>query len=222
MSVDLNDLELSPEFLSATDDVTDAGADSQFFAAPAPPDDGKHLVKLGLGRDGIKVKRQFQKGDPQGQPSGAMYLGVHLAEKGQVLEGQPGFTLFDRVTSLKMAQSGTSRLRAILSSAGCPAPVGSTLAELRAHTEAALASEPLVSVWTQWRGSVKLSDGKYWDCIKGQSNFPLDSNGRRMSTVWIKVDESGDQPTFSYTTSDDPEGIEVKAQATPVRYGAAS
>jgi hypothetical protein len=217
--IDLNDLQLLDEFSGVIDEVME-GADQEFFSVPAPVNDGPHQVTLTLGRDGIGLGRQKQEGDQDGQPTGQPFLKVHLEMR--PIEGThegPGYVLFDRVNSIKFANAATSRLRAVLAKAGVPAPARCTLAELKAHTEAALASKPSVTVVTQWRASAKI-DGKYVDVFKGQGNFPKDAQGKPRHTVNVKVAASagGQSPSFVICDASDPEGMEIKAQATPVRY----
>src|SRR5512146_1332564 len=140
---DINDLYLSPEWAGSFDEATE-GADEQFFAPPAPPDDGKHQVTLKIGRDGVGVARQRQPGEGYGNGTGALYLKIPLELRGA---GGEKFVTFDRVTSIKLANSGTSRIRAILAAVGSPAPSKLSLPDLKAHIEAVMQTEPSATVW---------------------------------------------------------------------------
>lgn len=150
--VDINDLQLA-------DEQVDVNADADAFAGPPPPDDGDHLVKLSIGRDKVQ-----QGKDKNGRP----YYMVHV--QGKVIAGPfENRVLFDRVSTMVMQGSGTSRMVGVMKQLGESVGGRVSILDLTRQFVNRLAGEPTVTVTTQWRGYCS-------DCeknvLRGQKRFP--------------------------------------------------
>lgn len=169
VEVDINNLEL-------VDEQVDVNADADAFAGPPPPDDGDHLVKLSLGRDKVQQGKDKQ---------GRVYYMVHVQAK--VLNGPfENRVLFDRVSTMVMQGSGTSRMVGVLKALGEPVGNRVSIVDLTRQFVNRLAGEPEVTVTTQWRGYCA-------DCeknvLRGQKRFP--QNGDHTHRHQIECSKDG-------------------------------
>ena len=168
--IDINDPLLQQE-------MVEADPEADFFELPPPPpDDREYQFKVMLGEKGITAKKQKRKGDPDGRPSGPVFLNVNL-ELRIVDPGQPwdNMPTQDYATSIVMQSSGTSKLHSILRALGAPAQGRMDLAALRDHIMGVLGSEPLCFGTGIWEARIEDSaaDGGYRTVKKGMKNFPL-------------------------------------------------
>src|SRR6202162_542536 len=106
-TIDINDPILQQEMIEA-----DPEADF-FEQPPPPPDDREYQAKILLGERGVSVKYQKMNGDPDGRPSGPLFLSFAL-ENRLIDPDMPwnDAPVFDNATSIVMRSSGTSLLHA--------------------------------------------------------------------------------------------------------------
>lgn len=213
--IDINDLDLANEFYDST-------GDENYYAPPAPPDDGTHLVTLQLGRDGIASTRLKNEGETAENATGTAYLKVNVEGRpveGTLAPGTPGFVLFDRINTLpRKTQPGSAVGGLFLVAAG--KRMEGNLAQIKGELESLFFSKPAVRAVTQWQAQVKVGEGKYVTFLRGQNNFPKDGTGKAQHIVWVKIAQGvgGQDPQVMIVGADEPGAIEVRAQAKVVRY----
>ena len=191
-SLDINNLDpaLQAESLALDPETDD-------FGYPPPPVDGDYLVKIKLNP---KAKVTQKKTDKSGS---FFMLGLEITIIDPDSDAD-GAKLFDNVLTLQM-KGGGCRAAGVLKAIGEIVPARSSHLDLAKQLQAALATEPTVTIRTRWEGSYKKSDGTYQTVVKGMANFPKKDSGEGHKHIFV----------------DPNSGQEINAQGVVTRYSVA-
>lgn len=191
--------------VETSEDRVEVDPNKDAFAAPPPPKDGTHLVRLGYGSDDPEKRWQRRK-DKNGNQYYATKLMAKIIAPGEEDDNK---VVFDGFVSTMMRQ-GTSRVIGVLQALGHDVgTITSHLDQVKA-LDNLLAGEPTCNIETEWEAQFntgeKDDNGKdiYKRMKKGMKNFPSDANGVYQHILESPVD-----------------GSDVSAQARIIRYSAA-
>lgn len=203
VKVNLDDLDGS-----LVQEVVVINPDANPFAAPPPPDDGTHRVRLTV------VDDSWEHSETKPNKSGVSTAFIKFKLSGQIIaEGSKNNNkrVFDSVNTLVF--DGKSRLAGILVAAlgGTPeakATVGSVknYVDLAKLAKRVLSGEPIVRVVTKWRAQRKVEEtSKYETVLSGQKNFP-------------RVNPADPNSEYNPVLQDKKSGSEIRANAEIQEY----
>jgi hypothetical protein len=206
LDLDMIDTALLPEDIEINPDANP-------FAAPPPPDDGTHRVKLAV------VDNSFEHSQTRPDNNGNRRAFIKFKVTGTILdEGSKNNNkrVFDNVNTLTF--DGKSYLGGILIAAlgGTPeakAQIGAikNYVELAKAAKRILAGEPIVRVVTKWVAQRKITDASG----KEKDKYEVVKSGQKSFAKINPADPNSDHnPVFF----DSKTGTEVKAQAVVQEY----
>ncbi len=145
VEVDINAMDLEEEIL----DIKEGG---DAFATPAPPPDGKHLVKFRMAETNAFVRVPIKKGPNAGSYFYDSNIVLSIIDPEGPFDGK---IIFDSASCLVRSESGQCRISGILEEFGIDVTGKTSDADLIRKLNEIAQTEPEICVKGQWVGYSK-------------------------------------------------------------------